>query len=153
VLIIKKTRRNDFHCRLKHTTCVVKESKIVVFQLLPQKSGEKHWSTEILVLWEYLPPGARRDGHSSFIFSKTSEWPNLAWVNSLKQFSLLSRLSCFSLNINTKRWPHQYDLQSCNWSRMNAPCFAYTTKALSTIKVPANSMFSFCHGLPRNSNE
>jgi hypothetical protein len=42
----------------------------------------------------------------------------------------VSRLSCLSLNINTKRWQHQYDLQSCSWSRMHAPCYAYTSKAL-----------------------
>jgi hypothetical protein len=35
-----------------------------------------------------LSPGARRDGHSSVIFSNTSEWPNLARVNSPEQFSL-----------------------------------------------------------------
>jgi hypothetical protein len=35
-----------------------------------------------------LSPGVRRDGHSSVIFSKTSEWPKLARVNSPEQFSL-----------------------------------------------------------------
>jgi hypothetical protein len=33
-------------------------------------------------------PGARRDGHSLAIFSKTSEWPNLARVSYPEQFSL-----------------------------------------------------------------
>jgi hypothetical protein len=45
--------------------------------LLPKAIGGKIWS-----------PEARRNGHSSVTFSKTSEWPNLARVNTLEQFSL-----------------------------------------------------------------
>jgi hypothetical protein len=35
-----------------------------------------------------LSPGARRDGHSSVIFSRTSGYPNLARVNSPELFSI-----------------------------------------------------------------
>jgi hypothetical protein len=40
------------------------------------------------IIGTILSPGARRDVHSLDIFSKTSEWPNLAQVNSPEQFSL-----------------------------------------------------------------
>jgi hypothetical protein len=40
------------------------------------------------IMGTILSTGARRDGHSSVIFSKTSEWPNLARVNSPEHFNL-----------------------------------------------------------------
>jgi hypothetical protein len=40
------------------------------------------------IIGKILSSGARKDGHSLVIFSKTTQWPNLVRVNSAKQFSL-----------------------------------------------------------------